>query len=150
MSITKYSTRFWIGDKYLEAWFVVDDSISPPFLEITEVVEVSEKGHQYDKQVDFDSVDYPFKNRIEDYCWMEYDMCMDNDEDVEICSSCGSPCQGAWHNYGLGHVEAWGHVMVDRDYRYVSDCCDAPLPPPEDSVDDNFSEPLEPYSWEDY
>lgn len=49
----------------------------------------------------------------------------------EICEFCGKPCRGMWVDYGVGLNEFWGSVSIHKDEQYVSNCCEAPLNPPD-------------------
>lgn len=47
------------------------------------------------------------------------------------CPRCGEECQGSWEDFGRGRYEYWGAPGVDIQMEYVSTCCEAPLPEPE-------------------
>lgn len=63
----------------------------------------------------------------------------------EICEFCEKPCYGKWVDFGVGVTEFWGSVSNHEDVQYVSNCCEAPLNPPD--YDEDFDIP-EDY-WED-
>lgn len=65
-----------------------------------------------------------------------------------LCSHCGRVDEGRFADFGIGAYEYWGAPGFDRDIRWVSTCCDAPLVentpakhpaiPPEPDYDDGF------------
>lgn len=63
----------------------------------------------------------------------------------EICDFCKKPCYGRWEDHGIGETEFWGSVSNHKDMRYVSNCCGAPLNPPDYEEDFDIPEDY----WED-
>ena len=37
------------------------------------------------------------------------------------------PCKPVRVDFGLGKVEFWGYISVDKDVHIVSDCCEAEI-----------------------
>jgi hypothetical protein len=83
LDYTEHSTNFWLGNKYIVARFRMygehysSTETCPeefPDLKIIEVVELSETSWRNDKKINFNSPDYEYRSKIEDYCWMEWDM----------------------------------------------------------------------------
>lgn len=46
-------------------------------------------------------------------------------EQPAYCGECGHPCSPFEEDFGLGKVEFWGQISIDKDMRIVSDCCAA-------------------------
>lgn len=68
----------WVGDKHLEVRFTIHGEYrgatfsSPPELPDMEILSV--KDTETGEEVDWKSQDYPFRRKIEDFAWMEWDM----------------------------------------------------------------------------
>lgn len=48
-----------------------------------------------------------------------------------ICDACGEPCNGKWHDFGIGPYEFWGQKCNDKQPAWVSDCCEVGMIDPE-------------------
>lgn len=40
-----------------------------------------------------------------------------------ICADCGEPSKYIWVDLGIGYTEFWGVPGIDKDERWVSECC---------------------------
>ena len=41
------------------------------------------------------------------------------------CGDCKNECDFALIDFGIGPYEFWGRLGVDKDKRWVSDCCES-------------------------